>query len=123
MRKAAKVTISICVTAIATLGMSSPALSDSPTQVDVRDNNLMSSCKKWTLNPGKDANVRCKRTDWKETNYYVTAVCKYGAHRWTAEGPIRDMPDAGKGYGNVSTAVCAGAGRLVEYYASVHMRG
>lgn len=123
MRKTAKVAISICATVIATLGMSSPALSDSPTQVDVRDNSMLSSCKKWTWNPGKDANVRCKRANWKETNYYVTAVCASGAHRWKAEGPTRDMPDAGKGYGNTSTVVCAGAGTLVEYYAYVHMRG
>lgn len=78
MRKTAKVTISICATVIAMLGMSSQALSDSPTQVDVRDNSMMSSCKKWTWNPGKGANVRCRRTNWKQTNYYVTAVCASG---------------------------------------------
>ncbi len=123
MRKTAKVTISICATVIATLGMSSPAASDSPTQADVRNNSMMISCKKWTSNAGKGANVRCKRTNWKQTNYYVAAVCASGAYRWTADGPRRDMPDAGKGYGNTSTVVCAGVGTVVEYYASVSMRG
>lgn len=45
MRKTAKVTIPICAAVIAMLGMSSPALSGSPTQVDVRDNSMMSGCK------------------------------------------------------------------------------
>ncbi|MFE1177498.1 hypothetical protein [Streptomyces sp. NPDC058773] len=123
MRKTVKVAISICATAIATLGMSNPALSDSPTQVDGRDSSMLSSCKKWKSNAGKAANVRCKRRDWKQTSYFVTAVCASGAYRWTAEGPRRDMPDAGKGYGNTSTVVCAGVGTVVEYYASVSMRG